>query len=107
MAKINDRDIKKWITDFKRKINLKYAPEKTIIFGSRARGDNLHESDIDIIIVSKKFKNIPWPRRIADIAELWNGLIAIEPLCYTPEEFKDKCNEIGIVQNAIKEGIEI
>jgi hypothetical protein len=31
--------------------------------------------------------------------------IEIEPLCYTPEEFEVKKNQIGIVSEAIKEGI--
>ena len=31
----------------------------------------------------------------------------IEPLCYTPEEFKIKSKEHGIIRQAINEGIEI
>ena len=31
----------------------------------------------------------------------------IEPLCYTPSEFRKKRNQLGIVQEAEKEGIEL
>ena len=31
----------------------------------------------------------------------------VELLCYTPEEFGEKCEEMGIVRVAVKEGIEL
>jgi uncharacterized protein len=104
MAEKRNRTIKKLFEDFKKKLIKKYDPEQIILYGSRARGDNLIESDIDLIIVSKKFKNIKWPIRIGKVAELWEGTIEIEPLCYTPEEFEIKKKQIGIVQQALKEG---
>ncbi|MDR1323242.1 MAG: nucleotidyltransferase domain-containing protein [Candidatus Margulisbacteria bacterium] len=33
------------------------APEKILLFGSRARGDHTKNSDIDILILKKKLKN--------------------------------------------------
>ena len=36
----------------------KFKPQKIILFGSRARGDNHKESDYDLLIVAEKFKNI-------------------------------------------------
>ena len=62
---------------------------------------------MDIIIVSEKFAGVPWPRRLGDAAQLWPGLNVIEPLCYTPEEFERKKGQIGIVQQAVKEGVAI
>ena len=38
-------------------INSKFSPEKIILFGSYARGDNTEKSDIDILIVIKNLKN--------------------------------------------------
>lgn len=107
MVKNTNKRIKKWLDNFKKKLIKKYDPEKIILFGSRARGESLIESDIDLIIVSEKFKNIKWPIRLGKVAELWEGTIAIEPLCYTPEEFEKKKKQIGIVQQAIKEGKDI
>lgn len=112
MAEIKDRDVKKWIRDFKKKVNAEYDPEKIILFGRRARDDHLIESDVDMIIVSDKlvsdkFKDVKWPVRIGDVAEMWDGLVDIEPLCYTPEEFDKKKKQIGIVRQAVKEGIVI
>ena len=33
--------------------------------------------------------------------------LEIEPICYTPEEFKLKLKEHGIVRQAVKEGIDL
>lgn len=78
-----------------------------MIFRSRARGDHLLESDVDLIIVSRKFEGVNWLTRIRDVVDLWSGLILLEPLCYTPEEFDEKCKEIVIVSQAVKDGLEL
>ncbi len=107
MVEIKNKDVKKWIKDFKVKLNKQFSPKKIILFGSRARKDNLVYSDIDLVIVSDKFKNIKWPRRLGSVAKLWRGLIVLEPLCYTLEEFNEKRNQIGIVKRAVEEGMEL
>lgn len=107
MDKIRDRDVKEWIDRFLKVINNRYQAEKILLFGSRARGDNLIDSDVDMIIVSKKFKGVNWLKRIRDVSVEWEGLVLLEPLCYTPEEFEEKKKDIGIVNEAVKEGIEL
>ena len=65
------------------------------------------ESDFDFVIVSEDFKNIPFIFRASKIYDYWNQKQDIEPLCYTPEEFEKKKKQIGIVRQAVKEGIEL
>ncbi len=59
------------------------------------------------IIVSSEFEGVNWLTRIREVSDLWNGLVLLEPLCYTPEEFNEKREEIGIVSQAVKEGLEL
>ena len=92
---------------FVNKVNAKFPLEKAIFFGSRARGDYLENSDYDIILVSKSFHGIFFSKRISKMYEFWDDSLPIEPICYTPEEFKIKLKEHGIVRQAMKEGIEI
>ena len=40
-----------------------YRPDKILLFGSRARGDFTCESDIDIVVVSDKEKDLPRVKR--------------------------------------------
>ena len=107
MDRITDRDVKEWINRFLAVITDKYPAEKILLFGSRARGDNLIDSDVDMIIVSKKFEGVNWLKRMRNVSVEWEGLVSLEPLCYTPDEFEEKRHEIGIVNEAVKEGIEL
>jgi len=85
----------------------KFNPLKLILFGSRARGDYLDESDFDLLVVSDQFKEIDFLDRICLAYGLWKLRQGLDVLCYTPEEFEIKKKQIGIVQEAVKEGIDL
>lgn len=96
------------ITAFLREVRKKYNIERAILFGSRARDEHLKDSDYDIILVSADFRDIFFTKRCALTYDFWQHWpIEIEPLCYTPDEFELKKNQIGIVSEAIKEGISL
>ena len=95
------------VVDFLNKVNQVYKCSKTILFGSRARGDSFSHSDYDIIIVSPDFENMHFHDRIAEMFKYWDEKEDLEVLCYTPEEFDRKRKQIGIVSQAVREGVEI
>ena len=107
MVKYTNERIMQLLKLYIKRLNKKFKLEKVILFGSRARGDYLINSDIDLIVVSKDFESIPFRKRMSEAIEDWSGEIDIEVLCYTPEEFKRKMKEIGIINIAVKEGIKI
>lgn len=37
----------------------------------------------------------------------WDGLVTLEPLCYTPAEFEENKRIIGIVSEAVREGVDL
>lgn len=84
-----------------------FNPERIIMFGSRARGEHLEDSDIDIIVVSEKFEKIDFRERIIMAYGLWDKKQGLNIICYTPEEFEKKKKQIGIVKTAVEEGIRI
>ena len=90
---------------FIRKVRAEYSDSRIILFGSRAKGNHLMDSDYDIIIISRKFGNTGFAQRIERVQSLWDGKNDLEPLCYTPEEFGEKASEIGIVKEALKSGV--
>jgi len=102
-----DERIKKELFQLKNILKNKFEIKKMFLFGSRARGDYFLDSDVDVVIVSNYFKDKRFSSRISEILKIWENDINIEPLCYTPEEFEEKSKQIGIVQEALKEGIEI
>ena len=78
-----------------------------IFFGSRVRGDHLKSSDYDLIVVSKDFEGIFFTDRISKMYKYWKSENALEVFCYTPEEFEKKKRQIGIVRQAVEEGMEV
>lgn len=93
------------IKDFLDKIRSEFHPEIIILFGSRARGDYLKDSDYDLIIVSPYFDKVHFLDRIYMLLEFWDYDWDVDLLPYTPEEFEKKKNQIGIVNQAVKEGL--
>lgn len=84
--------------------------ETVVIFGSRVRGDYLKHSDLDIIIVSRDFSTVPFIDRsnvIYKYYDTWKGEGSLEVICYTPEEFERKKAQIGMVKDAVEEGLVI
>lgn len=103
MGQGKNKGIEKFVERLREKIRV----EKVIIFGSRARGDNLEDSDVDLIIISRDFEGVPFYERMDKLILLWESPLDLEALCYTPEEFELKKKEIGIVRQAVREGVEI
>ena len=60
-----------------------------------------------MIIISEDFEGVPFYERMDKLILLWESSLDLEALCYTPEEFEEKKKEIGIVAEAVREGIEI
>lgn len=99
-----DLKIRAFVDKIRGVFNLK----KVLLFGSRARGDFLEDSDYDVLIVSDDFKGKVFSKRISEMYDYWDYFpLDIEPLCYTVKEFEKMRERIGIVQQALEEGIEV
>ncbi len=99
--------IKGEIIPFVVQVKKKYSPEKIILFGSRAKNTYWKNSDYDFIIVSSKFKNVHWLKRISGLVKLWELPTDVDILPYTPQEFEKKKKLSSIVREAIKQGVVI
>ncbi len=95
------------INEFLKRVEVKFKPERVILFGSRGRGDYLKHSDYDIIIVSSSFEGIHFLDRLTMLFELWDYDFDLDILAYTPKEFEEKKEEIGVVSEAVREGVEL
>ncbi|OGC12430.1 hypothetical protein A3K48_05250 [candidate division WOR-1 bacterium RIFOXYA12_FULL_52_29] len=67
-------------------------------------GKPSEESDIDMVLVSDKFKGTKFIYRMSDFLKKFDFPKHIDALCYTLEEFEQKKNEIGIINEAIEKG---
>jgi predicted nucleotidyltransferase len=73
---------------------------KIILFGSHAKGKASTESDIDIVIVSKDFRNKDIFERVklikeAEILTIKKFIVPLDIITLTPEEFKSKTSLIS------------
>ncbi len=91
----------------RKSISKDFPVEKMIFFGSRASGKPHKWSDIDLIIVSPKFKKMDFIKRGAKMYDYWNLNYPVDFICYTPKEFKTREKQTTLVSQAIKTGIEI
>jgi hypothetical protein len=104
MDTLTDKEMRREIKRLKERLSGRYDIERALLFGSRARGDNLLDSDVDLLLVSKDF-GPNFHERIRDVAREWEHVIPLEPICYTPKELKDMVDRRGIVRQALEEGI--
>ena len=65
-----------------------FGIEKVIIFGSAARKEMNENSDIDLIVVSKKFSGKSFVKRPVGLRRIWTLHYPVDFLCYTPGEFR-------------------
>ena len=77
-----------WIAEFIARLKTALDLKGLILFGSRSRGEHTTWSDYDICVISNAFKGKkPW-ERMEWVLEKWSGGRALEPLCYTEDEFE-------------------
>lgn len=92
---------------FRRKIEARYQIERMILFGSRARGKTHRFSDVDLIVVSPRFRRKNIAARASGLHLAWDLELPVDFLCYTPEEFDALSRRPSLVREALREGIPI
>ncbi len=92
---------------FRSRIASRYKVERMVLFGSRARGEPHRDSDVDLIIVSPRFRRKNVSQRASPLYLEWMLKLPVDFLCYTPEEFEDLAGRPSLVREALREGITI
>lgn len=106
MAKVSIRKIKSDVKKFKEILIKKgYTDAKTILFGSWAKGKAREESDIDVCVISSKFRGNMFGNLMK--LNVWANEVnmQIETAPMKPEDMEDKYSTL--VTEVKKYGIEI
>lgn len=79
--------------------------DQVYLFGSQAKGTARADSDIDLIIVSSAFSDMPSRKRWELLGDaLAEVLLPIEALCYSPEEFAlQKARQASFLQHVLNQ----
>jgi len=107
-----DKKVSYFLNKYLARIKSIYAPDEMWLWGSRAYGSPGEYSDIDLIVVSEKFSDVKFTKRMYKFIESIGILQdrnaeVVDVLCYTPDEFARKKEQISIVNEAVKKGIRI
>ncbi len=107
MGRETTQKVMKTLKRIKKEAGKKVTIDTFLLFGSRARGEELLSSDVDVIVVSPDFKGVSFRSRPDIFLDLWNLSVDFEVLCYTPDEFERKKKEIGLVREALRYAVEV
>lgn len=99
------KQIQAIIKSYIRKIEKQIPIKKAYLFGSYAKGNHREDSDIDIAIFSEYFENLkPIDSFRFLFLEAMDYDVDLQPQAFTLNDLDDPQ---GIVENILKEGIEI
>lgn len=107
MGRATTQEVMRILKRIKKEAGKKVNIDKFLLFGSRARGEELLSSDVDLIVISRDFEGVPFRQRPDIFLDLWKLSVDFEVLCYTPEEIVRKRKEIGLVREALSYAVEI
>lgn len=103
--------VNEFVKNYLPKIQALYEPEQIWLFGSYAHGKPKRWSDLDLLVVSKKFaRGERMKRRSRFLVKtgIWaDQKLIVDPLCYTPTEFERWKDAPTILANVVKTGIRL
>lgn len=83
-----------------------YDPQRVILFGSWARGDEDEHSDLDLVIIKETQER--FLDRLDRVYELVKPTFAMDALVYTPQEFAEmQERDNPFIEMVLKEGVVI
>jgi len=102
---MDKKQIQKQLEVFSERVKEKFNPEKIILFGSYARGKANGYSDIDIIVISNKFKEMREDDRFSQLFKTCNDLYPdFHVYGFTPEEVK-RASKVSTLYEAVNTGV--
>lgn len=106
VKKAISKKIEKEIKEYIRILKDDHLPiKKVILFGSYAKGTQHPSSDIDLCIISPKFKNAFKATQYLWLKRLKDTTPTIEPVGFSPKDLTDKYS--SLIQEIKTTGIEI
>ncbi|MEM0459764.1 MAG: nucleotidyltransferase domain-containing protein [Thermofilaceae archaeon] len=77
------------------------------LFGSRIYGTPLADSDLDMVVVSEKFRERSFIENMELLSRLWDGSFTLEMFPYTPEQLEKYKGRKVVVTEALEKGVKL
>jgi len=99
----------KIVRDYTQELKKHIKVDRVILFGSAVRGEMTFDSDLDIIVISSDFGNIPYMKRLQLLSKIRGRKFIFIPMDifgYTAEEFEkmSKLDQSVVLSEAKREG---
>lgn len=92
---------------FLRRLREELGAREVYLFGSRVYGVPLKDSDLDMIVVSEKFRERSFIENMELLSRMWDGSFTIEAFPYTPEQIRKYKDRKVVVAEALERGVKI
>ncbi|MBM3501376.1 MAG: nucleotidyltransferase domain-containing protein [Armatimonadetes bacterium] len=102
-----DAEVRQFLDEWLGAICAHFAPEAVLLFGSRAAGTADEWSDIDVVVVSRRFEGLGVFDRFRIFDEVVQPHWHVDVLCLTPEEFERRREGPNIIAEAVRTGVRI
>jgi len=101
-----DREVIEHLREYVIKLQKSGIPIKSLIlFGSRAKGTHLRDSDVDILIILERSNN-DFLSRVSKLMKYWDWRYDVDIFPYTIDEVKKLMNKGSItIYDALEHGI--
>ena len=102
-------NVEKMVDQYVSKFPVNVVVDKVFLFGSYATGQARDDSDVDLIVLSDDFREMPFIKRLEFLSKLRRHAplsleVPMDIFGYTPEEFEEIDKESAIMRRAKKEG---
>jgi Nucleotidyltransferase domain. len=105
-VKLSERR-KRELVRFLKRLKRELGVMEVYIFGSRAYGNPLLESDLDMIVVSEEFGKRSFIENMELLSRMWDGSFTVEMFPCTPEQLRKYAGRKTVVSEALRKGIRI
>jgi predicted nucleotidyltransferase len=103
-AYYDGRTLAEWVPDLVTRLVEGFAPERVVLFGSVARGDDGPDSDIDLLVVLRKLEGRRHDAAVAMRLALGAGHPPVDILVTDVERLDERGERPGMMQAAWTEG---
>lgn len=107
-----NKTIEFFIEKYLESVKSHFHPQEMWLWGSYVYGKPREDSDLDVLLISKDFEKHRFIRRSTEVIKqlkTWadRDIPDIDFLCYTPDEFAKKKNQISLVNEITQKGLKV
>ena len=106
-TELSDEELRRFVAESLERVREHLSPDVLVFFGSRVDGRPDEWSDIDLFIVSPKFRGMRPLQRMEHFRKIARPQMHVDAICYTPEEYERMVNEPSLIREIMKSGLRI